>query len=151
GAGPMILWDRGRVRYLDAPVEEALARGKIDFELTGWKLRGRFALVRMKGPGKDWLLLKKRDAFSSPGGARDPVRDEPRAVSSGLTAEELARAPRLAAALAAQAAALGAPVGSLDARRLSPMLATGGGAPAADPEWIYELKLDGVRAVAVKE
>lgn len=151
GAGPMILWDRGRVRYLDAPMEEALERGKIDFELSGWKLRGRFALVRMKGPGKDWLLLKKRDAFSSPGGARDPVRDEPRSVLSGLTVEELASAPRIAADLTARAAALGAPLGALDARRVSPMLAAAAGAPGADPGWIYELKLDGVRAVAVKD
>ena len=94
GAGPMILWDRGRVEYLEAPVEAGIERGKIDFMLEGHKLRGRFALVRMKGPGKDkeWLLLKKSDAFASPGGARDPVRDSPRSVLSGLTVEELGSA-----------------------------------------------------------
>src|SRR5690242_13986190 len=85
GGGPMILWDRGRVEYLEGSVEEGLDRGKLDFVLDGIKLRGRFALVRMKGAGKDkeWLLLKKSDAFASPGGARDPVRDAPRSVLSG--------------------------------------------------------------------
>ena len=45
GAGPMILWDTGRVRYLERPAEEGLAHGKLDFWLTGYKLNGRFALV----------------------------------------------------------------------------------------------------------
>ena len=41
----MIVWDRGRVRYLEGSAEEGVLRGKIDFELWGFKLRGRFALV----------------------------------------------------------------------------------------------------------
>src|SRR5262249_32601980 len=61
GGGPMILWDRGRVKYLERPAEEALERGKVDFELEGIKLRGRFALVRMKGDKDEWLLFKKGD------------------------------------------------------------------------------------------
>src|SRR6185503_14351137 len=45
GAGAMIVWDRGRVRYLEGTGEEGVSRGKIDFELAGYKLRGRFGLV----------------------------------------------------------------------------------------------------------
>ena len=45
GAGPMIAWDRGRIRYLDGTAEEGLAKGKLDFVLTGFKLNGRFALI----------------------------------------------------------------------------------------------------------
>ena len=71
GAGPMILWDRGRIRYLDGPVEEGLEKGKIDFELWGYKLRGRFALVRIKGTKNEWLFFKKPDRFAST--ERDPV------------------------------------------------------------------------------
>ncbi len=153
GGGPMILWDRGRVRYLEAPVEEGLAAGKIDFELDGLKLKGRFTLVRMKGPGKDkeWLLLKKTDAFASRAGARDPVRDAPRSVLSGLTVGELLEAPRLATALEARAAEAGAPAQAVDARRLVPMTCATEGGPVKDPGWLYELKLDGVRALAIKE
>jgi bifunctional non-homologous end joining protein LigD len=45
GAGAMIVWDRGRVRYLEGSGEDGVARGKIDFELSGYKLRGRFGLI----------------------------------------------------------------------------------------------------------
>src|SRR4051812_28959036 len=73
GAGAMIVWDRGRVRYLERPPEEGEERGKIDFELFGYKLRGRFALVLTGGaqaqskPKAQWLLLKKQDGFVKKG------------------------------------------------------------------------------------
>src|SRR4051812_21859547 len=84
GAGPMILWDRGKVRYVDTTAEEGIQRGKLDFELDGLKIKGRFSLVKMKGEGKEneWLLFKKTDPYASK--TRDPVRDEPRSVLSGL-------------------------------------------------------------------
>src|SRR5262245_35978712 len=48
GAGPMIAWDRGTVEYLEGPAEEEIARGKLDLHLRGMKLRGRFAIVKLK-------------------------------------------------------------------------------------------------------
>ena len=42
----MIAWDRGTVEYLEGPAEEEIARGKLDLQLRGMKLRGRFAVVR---------------------------------------------------------------------------------------------------------
>jgi bifunctional non-homologous end joining protein LigD len=151
GGGPMILWDRGRVKYLERPAEEALERGKVDFELEGIKLRGRFALVRMKGDKDEWLLFKKNDTYASPGGARDPVRDAPRSVLSGLTIEELGKASTIAKDLEARAEALGAPERRVDARRIVPMPCALEGAPQAEAGWLYELKLDGVRALVIKE
>ncbi|HUL00289.1 MAG TPA: hypothetical protein VLX29_05465, partial [Nitrospirota bacterium] len=39
--------------------------GKLSFELNGSKLKGAFALVRLKGlprnTGKEWLFMKKKD------------------------------------------------------------------------------------------
>ena len=97
GAGPMIVWDRGRVRYLDGPAEEEIARGKIDFELEGIKSRGRFALVKLKnGKGNEWLFFKKADAHAKAG--VDLVAEKPRSIFSGLTAEELLRAEAVGAA-----------------------------------------------------
>src|SRR5690349_1968066 len=61
GAGPMIAWDLGRVRFLEQSAEDGLAKGKLDFELQGYKLRGRFALVLTSGrkgdnpKQKQWL------------------------------------------------------------------------------------------------
>jgi bifunctional non-homologous end joining protein LigD len=71
GAGPVVIWDSGEFVPLDADnPEEALAAGKLSFELNGKKLKGGFALARMKGlpkgTGKEWLLMKKNDAHAQP-------------------------------------------------------------------------------------
>src|SRR5262249_50250968 len=143
GAGAMILWDRGRVRYLDGPAEEERERGKLDLELSGYKLHGRWALIRLKNSakGNEWLLFKKADAWSS--AVRDITAEQPRSVLSALTVEELAGAPRFAQELEDRAAELGAPVGTVDPRRFEPMLCASEGAPTHGEGWLYELKLDG--------
>src|SRR5262245_53678317 len=48
GAGAVILWDRGTWKPLEDP-EEGLVKGKLIFELNGWKLHGVWQLVRTKG------------------------------------------------------------------------------------------------------
>lgn len=61
GAGPVILWDTGRWIPREDP-EEGLARGKLLFDLQGYKLRGTWTLVRLqKGEtGNEWLLIRER-------------------------------------------------------------------------------------------
>jgi bifunctional non-homologous end joining protein LigD len=68
GAGEVLIWDRG-----DCEIEE-LQEGKISFVLRGEKLRGGFFLTRLSGrkgqrgdPGKEWLLIKKKDEHADPG------------------------------------------------------------------------------------
>jgi bifunctional non-homologous end joining protein LigD len=149
----MIVWDRGRVRYLETTAEEGMVKGKLDFVLEGFKLRGRFALVETghrqgkgsKEDGKQWLLIKKQDAHS---GKRDIVSEEPRSVLGGLTVEELARREELASELVARAEAFGAPRAEVLAAGMTPMLCATEGGRLDDPERLYELKLDGVRIVA---
>ena len=41
-----------------------LAQGKLRFRLHGAKLRGEFALVRMRGEENQWLLIKAQDEFA---------------------------------------------------------------------------------------
>lgn len=68
GAGTVIVWDRGAW----TPIHDAtkgLAKGHLEFTLAGEKLRGRWHLVRMKGPRADrdkkmWLLIKGDDAYA---------------------------------------------------------------------------------------
>src|SRR5258708_37402380 len=70
GAGSVMLWDRGTYELLgQGTAEEQLARGDFKFRLTGHKLAGEFAIVRMKrsAKGNEWLLLKKKDAHAAPG------------------------------------------------------------------------------------
>jgi DNA ligase D-like protein (predicted 3'-phosphoesterase) len=91
GAGTVIRWDEGTYRNTsDRPMAEALEDGYVRFVLEGHKLRGEWSLRRMSGPRdeKSWLLSKRRDPDADPG--RDPVRDEPESVLSGLTIEEVA-------------------------------------------------------------
>jgi bifunctional non-homologous end joining protein LigD len=74
----------------DAGGAEQMARGDLKFRLHGEKLNGDFALVRMKGRGKgnEWLIIKKRDQFASPGW---DVESQAHSVLSGRTQEEIAR------------------------------------------------------------
>src|SRR5579872_5277150 len=91
GAGSVMLWDRGTYQLLgDKPAQEQLARGDLKFRLHGEKLKGEFAIVLMKGRGKgnEWLLLKKKDAEARPGW---DVESYAHSVSTGRTQEEIAK------------------------------------------------------------
>jgi bifunctional non-homologous end joining protein LigD len=92
GAGSVMLWDRGTFEVLgDAPAQEQYERGDLKFRLSGEKLRGDFALVHMKsarGKGNEWLLIKKRDQYATPGWN---VEDFAWSVISGRTQEEIAQ------------------------------------------------------------
>lgn len=146
GAGAMIVWDRGRVSYRKNTAEEGLEKGALSLELHGFKLRGRFSLVRpSKGEGSDddhWLLIKRDDVFASD---EDVTQVKPRSVLSGMTVEELPAADRLYERACAEARELGAERSPLGASRLTPMLCKLDAPPVDRPGWIYELKLDGVR------
>jgi len=65
GAGPVLIWDSGDFEPAGDP-EAALRKGKLTFVLKGEKLKGSFSLVLMKGrgSGKDWLLIKGLDSFA---------------------------------------------------------------------------------------
>ena len=91
GAGSVMLWDRGTYDLLgDLPAKAQLERGDFKFRLHGQKLRGEFAIVRMKnrGKGNEWLLLKKKDEFADPNW---DAEEHDRSVSTGRTQEQIAR------------------------------------------------------------
>ena len=79
GAGSVVIWDRGHWTPL-GDVDEGLKDGKLDFELDGRRLKGRFTLVRMaergkRKPGKDnWLLLKRHDQAAREAHGRSAAR-----------------------------------------------------------------------------
>lgn len=152
GAGPMIVWDRGRVSYPRDTAEDALDKGALSFELDGFKLKGRFSLVRpskQKGDQKNqWLLMKRDDAFAIDA---DIITTQPQSVLSGLTVEELRDAERLYDDVYEKAVELGAKKGAVQTSRLTPMLCTLDDAAVDRPGWLYELKLDGVRILAERK
>lgn len=152
GAGAVILWDRGTW----VPVEEpgtGHEKGKLLFDLHGYKLGGRWTLVRTKrqsgqGPQKEWLLIKKPDGHAAPEGER-PYPQE--SILSGLTVEELRDGPgRRAEQIAADLEAQGAPRRRVSPRAADLMLAETAAAPPDEPGWLFELKVDGFRMLAAR-
>lgn len=90
GAGPVIVWDTGDYRPIASgksrsTPEEDFEKGRVEFDLLGKKLRGRFALIRLKGQAKNWLLMKKSDAAASKGG--DILLERPESALSEQTIE----------------------------------------------------------------
>jgi bifunctional non-homologous end joining protein LigD len=146
GAGSVIVWDHGRYR-LNKPGDpvEQLARGKLEVEFFGYKMRGLWTLARMSNHEKDWLLLKKADAFA---GTEELIELYPQSVISGLTLEEIADVPAKLSALRQRLQELKAPKHNVSARSQALMLATLEECPFSGPDWIFEIKYDGVRVLA---
>jgi bifunctional non-homologous end joining protein LigD len=97
GGGTVMLWDQGTYQYggTDPDPDEGLRRGyqKGDFKfiLNGKRLKGSWALVRMRRnqSGKpQWLLIKHRDEYAVPDS--DVTADQQTSVATGRTMDEIA-------------------------------------------------------------
>ncbi len=109
GAGAVIVWDLGWYRLVkDGAARDQLKSGRLEVELFGVKLRGRWTLARMGGKDKEWLLLKKADGFA---GDVEVTEQFPESVLSGLTVEEVRRGGARLAAVREALDGSGAPVG----------------------------------------
>ena len=148
GAGEVIVWDRGWYRSAKPePLEEQLARGRIEIELFGVKLRGRWNLVR-SAKARDWLLLKGDDVHA---GGEEPTERFPESILSGLTVEELRQGARRVAELRVLVRTLRAPAGTVSAATQPVMLATLGDRPFTRAGWLFEVKYDGIRILAERD
>ena len=145
GAGAVIVWDRGRWVPLEDPVE-GMRKGKLLFELQGYKLKGKWTLVKLKKGEKEWLLIKEKDAYVSADSALPPE-----SVLSGLTVEELKAGKDRAAPVLKALARLKAPRRAVTVAEAEPMLAETREQPFSKPGWLFELKLDGYRVRAGRE
>ncbi len=160
GAGSVIVWDRGTYSLAegDDPADE-IAGGKIKFILHGKKLRGEFTLVKIKPRedehGDPWLLVKDRDQYADP--RYDPAK-HPESVKSGKTLADVAEDPRARTWQSKPSARHAiAPRRRANVRRdpvprpRSLMLATIVAEPFDDPDWLFEIKWDGYRALCTVE
>src|SRR6202795_988891 len=149
GAGTVMVWDRGTFApegNLDAA--QQLEKGEIKFRLNGEKLRGSFVLVKLKQSekGNEWLMIKHKDA------AEDPawnVDEHDGSVLTGRTIEEIKEElpPKRSPSPLRPDELQDAHKATMPSR-LEPMLATIGDHPFSDPNWLFEIKWDGVRALA---
>jgi bifunctional non-homologous end joining protein LigD len=143
GAGAVIVWDRGRWLPLE-DIAEGFRKGKLLFELQGYKLRGAWTLVKLKKEVKEWLLIKERDGYVSTDGDAFP----PHSVLSGFTVEELRDGKDRAGPIAKALAKAGAPKRAVTAEEAEPMLAETRDDPFTKAGWVFEPKLDGYRVRA---
>jgi bifunctional non-homologous end joining protein LigD len=93
GAGTVMVWDTGSYDPQNGvPPDEQLARGKIDIELHGTKLRGGFTLIRTRksssGAKESWLLIKQRDGYADPSWDIESPRFD-RSVLTGRSLTEI--------------------------------------------------------------
>jgi DNA ligase D-like protein (predicted 3'-phosphoesterase) len=93
GAGRVIVWDLGTYRNITkrdgrpVPLDQAIHDGHVAIYLEGKKLKGGFALTRIRdGRRPVWLLVKKQDPYVNAG---DPVTEQPASVLSGRTIEQV--------------------------------------------------------------
>lgn len=137
GAGKVIIWDKGTYdvpgdtkKEKEKAAREMLEKGDFKFTLYGKKLKGSFALVRMRGSdSKQWLLIKKHDEYESP----DDVTTQTKSVVSDESiGNDLSKAPK----------------STMPKKKVKPMLAYLVDKPFDDKNWIYEVKWDGYRAIA---
>lgn len=154
GAGTVIIWDQGtyhtpKTTDHDQSVKElerGLDRGDLKFILHGHKVRGEFALVRMrKGNEKDWLLIKKQDRFAT----TEDVRALDRSVVSGKNLDEITKqeGPTDPPTGIATLDLSDAPLGKMP-HAIKPMLATPVESCFDRRGWLFEIKWDGYRAIA---
>lgn len=145
GAGAVIVWDRGTWSPHGDP-EAGLREGKLHFDLHGYKLRGEWILVRPAGrEPKDWILLKKKDAYSGVAGY------PPESIVSGRTVDEVRRAGALAASIRKDIEAAGAAARTLDVPSVGLMLAGTSPKSFSSKDWLFELKYDGYRVIPWKD
>lgn len=110
GGGKVTIWDKG-VYVPKNDFEDGLKKGSLKFSLFGSKLKGDWALVKLKD-GDNWLLVKERDEFAE----SDCAERKP--AAENLDFFEL-KQPTAAKEL---------PFGG---------------------DWVFEIKYDGYRVVAV--
>ncbi len=153
GAGEVILWDTGTYTVEgNASPQEQLQRGELKLVLHGKKVDGGFVLVKLRNSNKnnEWLLIKHRD---------DAVRtdwdieEHGKSVKSG----RLPGPPRHAKRATAPAIVPIAVQNLKNARKtempgeLLLAMASSTEKPFSSDDWLYEIKWDGIRALAVIE
>jgi len=141
GGGTVMLWDEGWWEpYSD--VDDGLRKGSLKFALKGARLKGRWALVRLKPregekaeAAENWLLIKEKDGYAKTGA---DIAQFDTSVRTGRTMREIEQGE--------DAKVARNPFDRADAQLAAPVHAL-----PEDGDWLYELKYDGYRILAFVE
>ncbi len=154
GAGEVVVWDRGWYELAEGTdTTDQIAKGKLKFIMHGKKLHGMFSLVHIKGrDGEEnaWLLVKDHDKYVDP---KWKIEDHDESVKSGKTIRDIAKDPKAPHWISKpverpkRSQLRAAPADPIPVITM-PMLATPAENPFDDPQWLFEIKWDGYRAIA---
>lgn len=160
GGGTVLIWDRGTWKP-EGDAAKGMAKGHLEFTLSGEKLAGRWHLVRLKGrrgeKRDNWLLIKAQDEAARETG--DILEEAPLSVASGRSMEAIAagesakpRSPsRRSPAAKPRSPSRGSPAAKpalAFPAFVEPALAQLQTKPPAGDGWVHEVKFDGYRLQA---
>lgn len=157
GAGHVEIWDEGTYHHTEITdraegekaLLEELQKGSLHLVLEGEKLKGAFSLVKMKGRGENnWLLVKKEDEFAVEE-TYDPETQTGKTV--GKSQKKAVAKSRKESKSAREKQPAGKPEKATMPHRIVPMMARLTDKPFDHPDWIFENKWDGFRAIAEVE
>ena len=153
GGGVVMLWDEGTWEPY-GNVEEGLREGGLKFVLNGRRLRGKWALIRLKAKAKEtkdpkeskdpeetkdpkdnWLLIKEKDDYAK---TDTGISAFTTSIRTGRTMEEIESGEK--------EKITNNPFNTTDVQLAKLVNAV----PTGD-EWLYELKYDGYRIIAFVE
>src|SRR5467141_1023 len=150
GAGEVIIWDQGTYEPEGSlSIAEQLERGELKFRLYGHKLNGSFVLVKLKHSRdkNEWLLIKHRDEHA------DPMWDVEEHGESVVSGRPIPKTQKEEKRVVQDSSPLSP--AELPGARKAPMphevsvtLAKLADKPFSDPNWLFEIKWDGIRTVA---
>lgn len=136
GGGTVMLWDEGYWEpYLNHKVDEGLNEGMLKFELKGKRLKGKWALIRLKGKEKSknsWIIIKEKDEYVQ---TDDGISEFTISIRTGRTMEEIQKG--------LEDKIIKNPFNTFTVQlpKLVKLIPEG-------EEWLYELKFDGYRIMA---
>lgn len=138
GGGVVMIWDEGNwTPHMD--VNEGLRTGSLKFSLDGRRLKGSWALVRMKAKegeaDNNWLLLKEKDEYVK---TSDGIYDFNTSIRTGRTMEQIEKGD--------DEKFIQNPFDKTEAQ-LAKLVSS---APESE-DWLYEVKYDGYRILAYVE
>jgi bifunctional non-homologous end joining protein LigD len=176
GGGTVIVWDEGTYeasslkgkskKEQEKHLLQRLSGGDLKITLNGKKLKGDYALFRLKDSENNWLLMKHKDEFAD----KKDITLKDKSVQSGKTIEKVKTTSKNIYGRNEEVSQksdkklknkvvpkssdtdisgfLKKAIKSKMPESIDPMLATLVDEPFDNPEWVFEVKWDGYRTIA---
>lgn len=146
GAGTVMVWDQGEWEPENDP-EEGYAKGNLKFQLSGKKLKGRWALVRLNKAENDWLLIKEKDKEAKKDQG-EILCQKSESVLTGRTLAEIAQDQKADKLALFNPSQIPGAIKKVQPQNMHPQLATLVKEAPREDDWLHEIKYDGYRMLA---